>query len=191
MFETMEGMAQAVADGGVDILDGLIAIEGQSVGGKLLYELILESDGSEVLLDNLSLTDTVLLVFQGKATAQYSVKLNGQVGASDYEFVGTFAYGSDGAGSSGDSTNGDFPFSVNTSGTEETLCLAILDIAGGKAKYLSYSNALGDSDTKEMQMIYNGRSNFTATAITRISLLDTDGGDGFKAGSIFRFYQLG
>lgn len=191
MFETMEGMAQAVADGGVDILDGLIAIEGQSVGGKLLHELVLESDGSEVLLDNLSLTDTVLLVFQGKATAQYSVKLNGQVGASDYEFVGAYAYGSSGAGSSGDSTNGDFPFSVNTSGTEETLCLAILDIAGGKAKYLSYSNALGDSDTKEMQMIYNGRSNFTATAITRISLLDTNGGDGFKAGSIFRFYQLG
>lgn len=182
----MEGMAQAVADGAVDIVDGLVALDGLVVGGKLLHELVLESDGSEVLLDNLSLTDTVLLVFQGKATAQYVVKLNGQVGASDYEYVG-----SSGAGSAGDSTNGDFPLSGNISGTEETLCLAIFDIAGGKAKYLSFSNALGDSDTKEMQMIYNGRSNFAATAITRISLLDTNGGDGFKAGSIFRFYQLG
>lgn len=190
MFEFMEGMAQAAAAGAVDIVDGAIAIEGEAIAGKLLHELVLASDASEVLLDNLSLTDAVAIVFQGKAAAQYSVKLNGQVGASDYEFVGTFGYAST-PGSSADSTNGDFPLSVNTSGEETSLCVALIDIANGKAKYLSFSNALGDSDTKEMHMIYCGRSNFAASSITRVSIIDTNGGDGFKAGSIFRLYQLG
>lgn len=187
----MEGLAQAAADGAVDITDGLVAIEGEVVAGKLLYELALESDASEILLDGLSLTDAVAIVFQGKATAQYILKLNGQVGASDYNYIATYGYGSSGVGGWGDSTSGDIPLSTNSSGEETTLCLALIDIVDSRGKCLSYANGLGDSDSKEMFLLQNGKTNFSMSSITRISLIDTNGGDGFKTGSVVRIYQLG